>query len=60
MFPAKTSPIRYKWVKKISRLEFEQKHLITVAFLFWLIPVVAIYLLGWVYKWIINGFKKRS
>lgn len=44
-------------VEKVAGKE-RQKH-ISMAFLWWIIPVVVIYVLGWAVAWVYRGFKHQ-
>lgn len=51
--------IESEYKAKISDLTIEQSKTIGVAFLIWLIPSIALYLLGLAVAWVIGGFRRE-
>lgn len=54
------SPIETRYRQAIEGLAKEKLRFVGVAFLVWLTPVVAFYLLGWAAGWVLRGFKHND
>lgn len=61
IFQKQLSRINTNFKSELATLPKRQRTHFSVAFVtLWLIPSIALYLLGWVLGWIIRGFKKES
>lgn len=52
--------IEKKYRNKMSRLPFVRAKFIGLGLLFWVAPIVLVYILGISVGWIVKGFKKKS
>lgn len=50
--------IESDYKNKINNHRKEQFKIVGTGFVFWIVPVVLLYLLGWSIRWVIEGFKK--
>jgi hypothetical protein len=53
-------PVESEYRRKMNRRLLEQAQTFGIALLFWLIPVVALYILGVGVAWIIRGFRQPN
>jgi len=53
----KLKEIGEKYTKKLANINRDRARIVGIGFLFWIVPVVVVYILGLTVRWIYIGFK---